>query len=231
MAGHIDTSQGRIAVERLLDRCAIAAFEGGARPRRWGLRECVRAQAIDAFDSLAMALARRQIAEGTALAEIERILLTGMAEHLKAQGEAHHLLALRSEALMSPEFLLFDRMVKSARLSLPWVAFWAGEINADRETVDYLRAFMRERGYRLGVTGIDLGDAPSLSSAVSGFQFIEIEHPREIEPRDAERLKRLVDGLGAGNVILSSLRSQKALVIARRIGIMLASGPVADAAL
>jgi len=125
VAGHIDTSQGCIAVERLLEHRDIAGFEGGARPRRWGIRETVRPEALEAFDTLAMALARRQVNESTALAEIERILLSGMAEHLKARAEAHHVIALRLEALMSPELLIFDRQLKASKQALPWIAFWA----------------------------------------------------------------------------------------------------------
>jgi len=231
VSGHINTSQGRIAVERLLERRAIAALEGGPRPRRWGVREVVRPEAIDAFDSLAMALARHQITESIALSEVERALLPGLPEHFKASAERHHVVALHAEALMSPEFLLFDRQMDSAKIAKPLVAFWSEELRDHRDTIVYLRSFLGERRYRLGAAGLAIGDLAEMSVHLKELQFVEVDHPGEITARDAELLKRLVMHLGAEGVLLCELRSQKALVIARRAGIRLVAGPVVDAAL
>ncbi|MFO1187965.1 MAG: hypothetical protein U1E87_11255 [Alphaproteobacteria bacterium] len=48
LPGHIDTSQGRIAIERLLERQAIGRLVSPLVARPWGKREAIRAAAIDA---------------------------------------------------------------------------------------------------------------------------------------------------------------------------------------
>jgi len=228
--GHILTSQGQIAIDRLLDRRRIATFESG-RAREWGARNTVRVEAVDAFDSLAMAIARHQLEPSEALGEVERTLLAAIGEHIRAQGRPNQIVVFQTEALMSPEFLLFDRHLVAAKHGKPRIAFWAEEVCERLDTINYLRSFLATRGYTLGVAGLDLKEVVAVASSLANLRFVEIDHPREIEVRDAELLQRLLARFGPDGVILSEIQTQKALVIARRTGIRLLSGPIVEEAL
>ena len=227
LAGHIQTSQGQIAIERLLETRRIATFESG-KAREWGIRHTVRIEAVDAFDALSMAIARHQLEPEVALGEIERTLLPSIGEYIKAQGRPNQIIALRAEALMSPEFLLFDRHLTSLTEGKPLIAFWADELRVRLDTINYLKSFLMARGYTLGVTGLGLSDVVEHGPGLGNLRFIEIGHPREIEVRDAELLRRLLARFGPEGVVLSELETQKALVIARRAGVRLFSGPIID---
>ncbi|MFZ1992260.1 MAG: hypothetical protein WAW96_21100 [Alphaproteobacteria bacterium] len=228
--GHVLTPQGQIAIDRLLDRRQIATFESG-RAREWGARNTVRLEAIDAFDSLAMAIARHRLEPSDALGEVERTLLSAIGEHIKTQARPNQIVAFRTEALISPEFLLFDRHVTAAKEGKPRIAFWAEEVRDHLDTINYLRSFLTTRGYTLGITGLDLAEVAELASPIANLRFVEIDHPREIEAGDAELIKRLLTRFGPESVILSEIQTQKALVIARRAGVRLLSGPIIDEAL
>ena len=228
--GHILTSQGQIAIDRLLETRRLATFESG-RAREWGLRQTVRIEAVDAFDSLAMAIARHRLEPEAALGEVERTLLPSIGAHLRSQDRLNQTMAFRAEALISPEFLLFDRHVTALKSGKPRIAFWAEELRDRLDTINYLKSFLATRGYTLGVTGLDLADIGGLSEGLANLRFVEIDHAGEIELRDAEVLKRLLARFGPEGVILSELQSQKALVIARRAGVRLFAGPIIDEAL
>lgn len=230
LVGHIQTSQGQIAIERLLETRRIATFEAG-RAREWGARMAVRVEAVDAFDALSMAIARHQIEPEAALGEVERVLLAAIGEHIKAQSRPNQILTLHAEALMSPEFLLFDRHVTHLKEGKPRLVFQADEMRERPDTINYLKSFLAARNYGLGVAGVGLAELAEIESGLVNLRLIEISHPREIEVRDAELIKRLLARLGPEGVILSDIPTQKALVIARRAGVRLLSGPVVDEAL
>ena len=58
-----------------------------------------------------------------------------IGEHVKAQPGPHQILVLRVEALMSPEFLLFDRQIGNPRTGRPWIAFWAEELTSQVDAI------------------------------------------------------------------------------------------------
>ncbi len=227
LAGHIQTSQGQIATERLLETRRIAIFEDG-RAREWGTRMAVRVEAVDAFDSLSMAIARHQIEPEAALGDVERVLLSAIGEHIKIESRPNQIIALHAEALMSPEFLLFDRHMTGLKEGKPRVVFHAHEMRERPDTITYLKSFLAARGYELGVAGLQLAEMAELERGLSNLRLVEISHPREIEVRDAEAIKRLLARFGPLGVILSELQTQKTLVIARRAGVRLLSGPIID---
>lgn len=227
LVGHIQTSQGQIAIERLVETRKIASFKSG-RAHEWGTRLTVRIEAVDAFDALSMAIARHQLEPEVALAEVERTLLPSIGEHIKAQGRPNQIIALHSEALISPEFLLFDRHLTALKEGKPRIAFWADELRGRLDTINYLKSFLTTRGYELGVTGLDLSGVVALGMGLGDLRFIEINQPREIEVNDAELLRRLLTRFGVDGVIVSELETQKALVIARRTGVRLLAGPIID---
>jgi len=228
--GHIQTSQGRIAIERMLETRRIATFDVG-RAREWGVRLTVRIEAVDAFDALSMAIARHQIEPEAALGEVERVLLSAIGEHVRSQGRQNQILVLHAEALMSPEFLLFDRNVTALKEGKPRLFFQPEELRERPDTITYLKSFLTARGFELGLAGLALPEVAELERGLSNLRLIEIDHPREIEVRDAEMIKRLLARFGPEGVILSGLQTQKALVIARRAGVRLFSGPIIEEAL
>jgi len=225
LPGHVETSQGRIAIERLLERQVIARLEGRHVARRWGWREHVRALALDAFEPLATAVARHQMTKGEAFAEIERLLLGGWADLLSTESTGRHLLLIRTETLISAEFLVFDRWLEDKRLDRPAIGFVAEDVLGDRETADYVRGFLRERGYRFGLADLSLADLAGAGAALSGMMFLEIAASGEISKEVASRLGRAIGELGAEAVLATGIATQASLDSVFKAGIRLVSGP------
>ena len=225
LPGHIDTSQGRIAVERLLERQTIGQIISPHMTRPWGKREATRAQALDAFDHLTVAVSRHQVTASSALSEVERLLMGGWCDLLRSEGTKHTLLLLRAETLMSAEFLTFDRWITESKLEHPSIAFYLEDVRGDTETVEYLRAFLRERKYRTGLGGVPLHDLAAVREALGGMAFLEIAVPAEIKARDKELLARLVGEWGEEKVLATAVGTAEVLEAIHEAGIRFASGP------
>jgi hypothetical protein len=222
--GHVDTSQGRIAVERLLERTAIARFDEAQVARGWGRREILREQSLDAFESIATLYARRQLTQSSALAEIERLVLATWGELMRSESELTHLLMLRTETLISAEFLSFDRALSSGGATRPLIGFFLDDILADKPTAEYLQGFLRERGYRFGLTGLSLGALGQARGALAGMSFLEIAMPIELTKADKELLSRLIAECGGEFVLASAIANTEALKSVFEAGVRLASG-------
>jgi hypothetical protein len=229
IAGHVDTPQGRIAVERLLDRHTIGTLSDSLKPKHWGYRESVNADALDAFDQIATMFARRQISEAQAFAEVERNVLPGLASHLGTNGAETGVLALHLEALMSPEFLLFERQMAELGPSRPGILMRVEELDLDPETGAYIRNVLRQFGYAVGICGINLGVAARNVDLLTGFDLVEITHTSEIGIEDAKRLASVIAKLGAKRAILTGMRTEAQLKAARQAGAQFVAGPIVDA--
>lgn len=225
LPGHIDTSQGRIAIERLLERQTIGRLEEGPVARAWGLRESVRMQALDAFEVLATAVSRQLMAKSAALAEIERLLLPGWSSLLRTEGTERHLLLFRTETLISAEFLVFDRWIEAKRLERPRIGFFVEDALEDKESTHYLRGFLRERGYRVGLCGVALAGLAQAKEALAGMSFLEVAVAGDVAAADAARLARLVGDWGPDTVLATGVTSAQSLGSLYEAGLRLVSGP------
>lgn len=225
LPGHVETSQGRIAIERLLERQTIARLEDARNLKRWGLREHVRDLALDVFEHLATAVSRQQMSRSAAFAEIERLLLPGWTDLLNAEGTGRHLLLFRMDTLISPEFLVFDRWLEQKRLERPAIGFLAPDILGDKRTADYLRGFLRERGYRFGLAGLTLAELAAAGGAFSGMMFLEIAAGSEISSEVAARLAHATAELGEEAVLATGVATPPELEAVFKAGIRLVSGP------
>jgi hypothetical protein len=224
LPGHVDTSQGRIAVERLLERQTIGRLVSPTMAKAWGKREGLRAQALDAFDHLNVAVSRHQITRAAAHSEIECLLIGGWCNLLRAEGTERTFLLLRNETLMSAEFLTFDRWISENRLERPSLALYVEDTIEDTQTADYLRSFLRERQYRIGIGAVPLVDLARLRPALGGLSFIELAMPAEITSRDKELLARVVGEWGEETVLATGVGDPKALEKIHEAGIRLVSG-------
>lgn len=224
LPGHVDTPQGRIAIERLLERQTIGQLISSLTARPWGKREAIREAAIDAFDHLRVAVGRQQVSLSSALSEIERLLMGGWCDLLRTEGTERTLLLLRSETLLSAEFLTFDRWIAETKLEHPSIAFYIEDVLNDAETVAYLRNFLRERKYRIGLGALPLRDIAQARDALTGLAFIEIAMPGEISARDKELISRLVGEWGAERVLATAVASPEVLEAVHEAGIRFASG-------
>lgn len=229
LAGHVDTPQGRIAIERLLDAKTIGTLGESLKPKHWGTRYAVSQEALDAFDQVATMLARRQISQAQALAEVERSVLAGLASHLETQGIEASILALHLDAMMSPEFLLFDRQMAKLGGARPGILVRVEELDLDPATGAYAHGFLRRSGYAVGIGGLDLEAAQRNADRLLGFDLVEIVHPSEIGIADGKRLSAVMAKLGAKQIILSGMRTETQLKAARRAGASLVTGTIVEA--
>lgn len=229
LPGHIDTSQGRIAVERLLERQTIGRVVSPHMTRPWGKREAIRPQALDAFDHLNVAVSRHQVTASSALSEVERLLMGGWCDLLRSEGTERTLLMLRTETLMSAEFLTFDRWIMENGLAHPSISLYLEDALSDAETVAYLRGFLRERKYRIGLGAVPLGNLALVRDALSGMAFLEIAIPPEIQTRDKELLSRIAGEWGEETVLAAAVASPQVLEAVFEAGIRYASGPAVRA--
>ncbi|MFO1187966.1 MAG: hypothetical protein U1E87_11260 [Alphaproteobacteria bacterium] len=94
----------------------------------------------------------------------------------------------------------------------------------DAATVAYLRDFLRERKYRIGLGAIPLYDLARVREALSGMAFLEIAMPGEIDTRDKELIARLVGEWGAERVLATTVGSLEALEAVHEAGVRFVSG-------
>ena len=135
-------------------------------------------------------------------------------------------------SLLSPTFLEFDRKLRALTRKTIVLEIQSIDALADLGAYTFARDFVRDRGYRVCLDGLELPTFPVVDRQRFGFDFLKINWASDIEDevivRRRAKLSEAVRTAGPTRVILSRCDSPGALEFGRLIGISLFQGRHVD---
>jgi EAL domain-containing protein (putative c-di-GMP-specific phosphodiesterase class I) len=134
--------------------------------------------------------------------------------------------------LLGEDFLQFDASLRSAARGTIVLELQLIDIFADVGAFLFARDFVRERGYRICLDGINQHSLPFIERQGLGVEFVKIAWRREmIDMVDTERateFRKLIERLGKTRAILCHCDSDEAVRFGRAAGFALFQGRHVD---
>ena len=135
-------------------------------------------------------------------------------------------------SLLSPTFLEFDRKLRALTRKTIVLEIQSIDALADMGAYTFARDFVRERGYRICLDGLDHLTLSMVDRQRFGFDFLKIQWASDIGDevivRCRAKLSESVRTAGPTRVILRRCDSPRALEFGRLIGITLFQGRHVD---
>jgi EAL domain-containing protein (putative c-di-GMP-specific phosphodiesterase class I) len=137
-------------------------------------------------------------------------------------------LNLNVSTILSPEFLAFDKAFKSASRGTVVIEMQKIDIFADLGAFFFARDFLKERGYKVCLDGLNFMTFPFIDRAKLGVDMLKIVWSQDMtadQPaRGGPSMKELVEHTGRARVILSRIDNDSAVRFGHSLGITLFQG-------
>jgi hypothetical protein len=154
-------------------------------------------------------------------------LLAALPEFL-ADAFEPQLVAMSLDALLSAEFLLFDRKWEALKAErVTWLIDIA-EVQADAQQFRYARDFLKERSFGVGVGRASISSLAALATDPPGVDLLTLEWRAEaIEQLSGMELTALQETVGridANKLIVTGLPNRESIEQCRQLGAELLEG-------
>ena len=163
---------------------------------------------------------------------LDRRMLSLMTRNDDATIASAFSLNLNVSTILSAEFLAFDKVVKSSSRGTVVVEMQKIDIFADLGAFFFARDFLRERGYKVCLDGINYLTFPFIDRERLGVDMIKVVWGQEMmsdQPgRGAHLMRELIERTGRARVILSRIDNEAAVRFGHSLGITLFQGRYFD---
>lgn len=137
-------------------------------------------------------------------------------------------LNLNVSTILSPEFLAFDKAFKSNSRGTVVIEMQKIDIFADLGAFFFARDFLKERGYKVCLDGINFMTFPFIDRAKLGVDMLKIMWSPDMTADQPQRggptMKELVEHTGRARVILSRIDNDAAVRYGHSMGVTLFQG-------
>jgi EAL domain-containing protein (putative c-di-GMP-specific phosphodiesterase class I) len=135
---------------------------------------------------------------------------------------------LNVSTILSPDFLAFDKAFKSTSRGTVVIEMQKIDIFADLGAFFFARDFLKERGYKICLDGVNFLSFPFIDRAKLGVDMLKIVWSQDMTadqpPRGGPSMKELVEQTGRARVILSRIDNDSAVRFGHSLGITLFQG-------
>lgn len=139
---------------------------------------------------------------------------------------------LNISTVLSPEFLTFDASLRSSARGTIVIEMQMVDIYADIASFCFARDFLRDRGYRILLDGLNEMTLPLIDREKLAVDLIKLQwSPTMSEDRSNERHRRLrdcIEKIGKARMILCHVDSEDAVRFGHSIGIAMFQGRFVD---
>jgi hypothetical protein len=137
--------------------------------------------------------------------------------------------------LLSPEFLAFDKALRQRTQKVMVFELQSIDVFGDMGSFMFARDFVRDRGYRLALDGLNHLIFPLFDRAALGFDFQKIHWSpdivAEMQQKRRAALREAIQAVGPNRVVLCRCDSADAVTVGHGVGITLFQGSHIDALL
>lgn len=141
-------------------------------------------------------------------------------------------LNLNIATILSPQFLAFDESLRQVTRKTILVDLQPIDIFADIGAFIFARDFLRERGYRVCLDGLNHLTFPLLMRGDLDFDFHKIvwspEMVQEADPKHRQQFEQAIAEAGAARVVLCRCDSERAVAFGHSLGITMYQGRHVD---
>ena len=218
----------RADMSNLMRRQAICAMTPGAQPQAM-FRELfisitdLQVQVIPDVDLFADPWLFQRLTQ-----TLDRRILALMTRNDDSTLSSAFSLNLNVSTILSPEFLAFDKAFKSSSRGTVVIEMQKIDIFADLGAFFFARDFLKERGYKVCLDGVNFMSFPFIDRAKLGVDMLKIvwsqDMTAEAPPRGGPSMKELVEQTGRARVILSRIDNDSAVRFGHSLGITLFQG-------
>jgi EAL domain-containing protein (putative c-di-GMP-specific phosphodiesterase class I) len=162
---------------------------------------------------------------------LDRRMLALMTKNDDATLNAAFSLNLNVQTILSPEFLAFDKARASLRGNVV-IEMQKIDIFADLGAFFFARDFLRERGYRVCLDGVNYLSLPFIDREQLGVDLLKVVWSAEMKGdqpgRGVDLVKSFVQRTGRSRVILSRIDNEEGVRYGHDLGITLFQGRYLD---
>lgn len=137
--------------------------------------------------------------------------------------------------LLSPEFLVFDKALRRSTQKVMVFELQSIDVFGDIGSFMFARDFVRDRGYRLSLDGLNHLIFPLFNRGALGFDFQKMHWSpdilAEMQQKRSAALRDAIQAVGPNRVILCRCDSPEAIRFGHSVGITLFQGSHIDALL
>lgn len=139
---------------------------------------------------------------------------------------------LNVSTILSDEFLRFDDSLAPGSHGTVVIELRSEDIFADLNAFFFARDFVRQRGYRLCVDGLDWRTLPFVDPSRLGVDLMKLswseELPSVLHSPDGDAVNQVLSRTGQGKIILARCDDEKAIQFGQSKGIRLFQGRYID---
>ena len=218
----------RADMSNLMRRQAICAMTPGAQPQAM-FRELfisiadLQGQVIPDVDLFADPWLFQRLTQ-----TLDRRILALMTRNDDSTLNSAFSLNLNVSTILSPEFLAFDKAFKSNSRGTVVIEMQKIDIFADLGAFFFARDFLKERGYKICLDGINFMTFPFIDRAKLGVDMLKIVWSQDMtgdaSARGGPTMKELVESTGRARVILSRIDNDAAVRFGHSMGVTLFQG-------
>lgn len=136
---------------------------------------------------------------------------------------------------LSPQFQAFEKKLRAATQKTMVAELQVVDVFGDVGTYIFARDFLRDRGWRICLDGLNYLTFPLLAKCDLGFDLYKVIWSPELDGQVQEQRRRkfqqAVESVGADKVVLCRCDTQRAIEFGQSMGIRLFQGRLLDAML
>jgi len=159
---------------------------------------------------------------------LDRRILSLMTRNDDSTLNSAFSLNLNVSTILSPEFLAFDKAFRSTSRGTVVIEMQKIDIFADLGAFFFARDFLKERGYKVCLDGLNFLTFPFIDRAKLGVDMLKIVWSQDMTAEQPARggpsMKELVEQTGRARVILSRIDNDAAVRFGHSLGITLFQG-------
>jgi hypothetical protein len=154
---------------------------------------------------------------------------------LEAKERLSSSLNLNVATALSPQFQAFEKKLRFATQKTMVAELQVVDVFGDVGTFIFARDFLRDRGWRICLDGLNYLTFPLLAKSELGFDLHKViwspELDGEVQEQRRRKFQQTVEAVGADKVVLCRCDSQRAIEFGQSMGIRLFQGRLLDAML
>ena len=154
---------------------------------------------------------------------------------IEAKEKMSSSLNLNVATALSPQFQTFEKKLRFATQKTMVAELQVVDVFGDVGTFIFARDFLRDRGWRICLDGLNYLTFPLLAKSELGFDLHKViwspELDGEVQEQRRRKFQQTVEAVGADKVVLCRCDSQRAIEFGQSIGIRLFQGRLLDAML